>query len=273
MIPAGTVRRVPDRPEPSPVHVIGPQVPPPARRSGAWMGMVVGFAAGGLIAGSLFGGFGHALGEGDVGLGLLDLLLAGGGVVVLLISVRRRHAARAQPTRAAVSISSRVDTPSDQTTTRDHPGGDSRFDRGVRDIRRMDPGFDPTRFAGYAAMMFREAQGAWMTRDIASLRARVTPEMYGELQAQCDRLRDTGQTNRVERIEITAEITEAWQDSDRDYVTASIGGSIIDYTVDQVNDSLVHGSRTIARNVEEFWTFTRPAGLNFWMLSAIQRGR
>jgi predicted lipid-binding transport protein (Tim44 family) len=273
MIPAGTVRRVPDRAEPSPAPVIVPRAPPPARRSGAWVGMLAGVAAGGLIAGSLFGGFGHALGNRDVGLGLLDLLLAGGGIVVLLILVRRRQAARAQRTRAAVSISSSVDAPSDQTTTGDPLAGDSSFDRGVRDIRRTDPGFEPARFAGYAAMVFRDAQGAWMTRDIGSLRARVTPEMYGELQAQCDRLRDTGQTNRVERIEITAEITEAWQESGRDYVTASIGGSIVDYTIDEVNDSLVHGSRTIPRDVEEFWTFTRPAGLNFWMLSAIQSGR
>jgi predicted lipid-binding transport protein (Tim44 family) len=271
MIPAGTVRRVPDRAEPSPAPVIVPRAPPPARRSGAWVGMLAGVAAGGLIAGSLFGGFGHALGAREVG--LLDLLLAGGGIVVLLILVRRRQAARAQPTPAPVSMSSRVDTPSDQTTSGEHPGGDSIFERGVRDIRRTDPGFEPARFAGYAAMVFRDAQDAWMTRDIASLRARVTPEMYGELQAQCDRLRDTRHTNRVERIEITAEITEAWQDSGRDYVTASIGGSIVDYTVDEVNDSLVHGSRTIPRDVEEFWTFTRPAGLNFWMLSAIQSGR
>jgi predicted lipid-binding transport protein (Tim44 family) len=32
----------------------------------------------------------------------------------------------------------------------------------------------------------------------------------------------------------------------------------------------VDGSRTIVKAVEEFWTFTRPAGLNPWMLSAIQ---
>lgn len=273
MIPAGNVRRVPDRPEPPPAPVIVPRAPPPARRSGAWMGMLAGVAAGGLIAGALFGGFGHALGDRDVGLSLLDLLLAGGGIVALLILVRRRQLARAQPTRAAASISSSVDTPSDRATTADHSTGDSSFDRGVRDIRRTDPGFEPTRFAGYAAMLFRDAQGAWMTRDISSLRARVTPELYDELQAQCDRLRGTGQANRVERIEITAEITEAWQESGRDYVTASIRGSIVDYTVDAVNDSLVNGSRTIPRDIEEFWTFTRPAGLNFWMLSAIQTGR
>ena len=119
-------------------------------------------------------------------------------------------------------------------------------------------------------MVFRDAQGAWVTRDIAPLRTRVTPEMYCELQTQCDRLRDTARANHVEQIEITAEVTEAWQESARDYVTAYIGGSIVDYTVEEASDSLVSGSRTIPRDVEEFWTFTRPAGLNFWMLTAIQ---
>jgi predicted lipid-binding transport protein (Tim44 family) len=259
MIPAGNVRRIPHRPEPSPAHVIVPRAPP-ARHSGVRMGAVAGVAAGGLIAGSLFGGFG----------GLLDLLLGGSGIVVLLMVLRCRRAARAQATRAAVGVSSCIDTLPARTITGNHPGGGSSFDQGVRDIRRTDPGFDPTRFAGYAAMLFRDAQAAWMTRDIGSLRARVTPEIYGELHAQCDRLRDAGQANRVERIEITAEIKEAWQESGRDYVTAYIGGSIVDYTVDEANDSLVRGSRTIPRTIEEFWTFTRPAGFNFWMLSAIQ---
>jgi predicted lipid-binding transport protein (Tim44 family) len=232
--------------------------------------MLAGFAAGGLIARSLFERLGHGLGDSDVGLGLLDLLLAGGGAFMLLRFLRRRQTARAQPMREVVSASRSVDTSSDRTATGDHPSRGSSLDRGVGDIRRTDPGFDPARFAGYTGMVFRAAQDAWTTRDIGSLRDQVTPEMYGALQAQCDRLRDTGQANRVERIEITAEITEAWQESGRDYVTAYIGGSIVDYTVDEVNDSLVHGSRTIPRDIEEFWTFTRPAGLNFWMLSAIQ---
>ncbi|HEY3098565.1 MAG TPA: Tim44-like domain-containing protein [Methylomirabilota bacterium] len=225
------------------------------------MRALAGFVAGGLIAASLFG---------DFGLRLPDLLLAGGGIVVLLIFRRRRQAKRLQSKRTTVSLSSGVDTPSDRTTTVDHPGGGSSLDRGVRAIRRTDPGFDPTRFAGWAGMVFRDAQAAWMTRDMGSLRARVTPELYGELQAQCDRLRDIGQANHVERVEIAAEITEAWQENDRDYLTAYMSGSIVDYTVDDVTESLVRGSRTVPRTIEEFWTFTRPAGLNFWMLSAIQ---
>jgi predicted lipid-binding transport protein (Tim44 family) len=174
--------------------------------------------------------------------------------------LRRRHVAPAAPTRAAFDAPTRAET----------PPGNSDLERGLRDIHQTDAGFDPSRFAGYAGMVFRLVQRAWMTRDIASLRDRVTPEMHDALQTQCDRVRSAGRTNRVAEIEITATVTEAWQESGRDYVTAYIEGSIVDYAVDEVSDRLVAGSKTVPRGVEEFWTFTRPAGLNFWMLSAIQ---
>jgi predicted lipid-binding transport protein (Tim44 family) len=119
-------------------------------------------------------------------------------------------------------------------------------------------------------MMFREAQSAWTIRDIEAVRDRVTPEMHAALQAQCERLQNARRVNRIEQIDIAATVTEAWQESGRDYVTAHISGSIVDYTVDEARDSLVDGSKTIPRAVEEFWTFARPAGFNFWMLSAIQ---
>jgi predicted lipid-binding transport protein (Tim44 family) len=227
------------------------------------MGPLVGFGAGWLIGNLLFGVVGPERG----GTRLVDWVL--GGLVLLVVIIRRRQLAVAQPARATRDLPSVVEMPP-VAATMDEPRGESDLERGVLDIRRTDPGFDSTRFSGYTGMMFRDAQTAWMTRDIASLRQRVTPELYGELQAQCDRLRSNRRSNRVEEIEIRTEITEAWQESSRDYVTAYITGSMVDYTVDDVSDGLLDGSRTIARNVEEFWTFTRPAGLNFWMLSAIQ---
>jgi len=174
--------------------------------------------------------------------------------------LRRRPAPRPQPPRAPCGAPPRADTRSET----------SSLERGLGEIRQTDPGFDPSRFVGYAGMVFRDAQRAWTARDIGSLRDRVTPEMFGALQAQSDRLRRTHRVNRVAEIEITAAVTEAWQESGHDYVTAYIGGSIVDYIVDEVSESLVDGSRTSPRDVDEFWTFTRPAGLNFWMLSAIQ---
>jgi len=199
---------------------------------------LAGFVAGGLI-GSVLGWLGH-------GLLSIHLVLAAG--IVLLMMLRRRRVATAPPPGAPADVPGDVKIPSGGVAA-ERPG----LDRGVQHIRQTDPGFDPSRFAGYAAMMFRDTQSAWKTRDVGPLRDRVTSEMYGRLRAECDGRRSTGQTDRVEEIDIVAEITAAWQESRRDYVTAHITGSL--------------GPRP----VEEFWTFTRPAGLNFWMLSAIQR--
>ena len=258
------VRRARDRSEAELAHAIGP--PAVRARSGPSLISLVGFAAGGLVAGSLLAGFG--LDHGII-LGFRDLLF-GGSVAALLMFLCRFQAVHAQPPRTLLNVSGSVGAPADAATTEEYSRRGSSLDDGIGDIRRTDPGFDPTRFAGYAGMVFRDVQAAWTAQDIRAVRDRVTPEMYVELQAQCSRLRNIGQADRVERIEITAEITEAWQESGRDYATAHIDGSIVDYTVEEVTHSLVHGSRTAPRDIEELWTFTRPAGLNFWMLSAIQ---
>lgn len=242
-------RPVPECPEPSPAPVTAP-LAPSTRRGGGGIGMLAGSVAGSLIGSSLFG----------VSWGLFDLLLIGAAIVLFATFLRRRRAAPAQPMQAAVSVPSGLDA----------PPGESSLERGVREIRQTDAKFDPVKLAGYTGMVFRDVQNAWMTRDIESLRDRLSPEMYGELRARCGRLRQARQLNRIGWIEIRAEITEAWQESDQDYVTAYIAGSMVDYIVDEVTDGLVNGSSAIPKDVEEFWTFTRPAGLNFWMLSAIQ---
>ena len=194
------------------------------------------------------------------------------GMVIHALSTvfPRRGASPEPPPRAPAPGPTPVASPPGPARPGDRPRSDSSLERGLRDIRRTDPGFDPTRFTGYAGMIFRAAQGAWMTRDMAPLRDRLTPEMHEALQSQCDRLRSSRRVNRIDEIEIIATVTEAWQESDRDYVTAHVSGSVVYYTVDESRDVLVEGSKTVPRAVEEFWTFTRPAGLNFWMLSAIQ---
>ena len=113
----------------------------------------------------------------------------------------------------------------------------------------MDPKFDPARLIGYIEMVFRRTHDARMSGDIGPLRDRVTPQLYGELRAQCEQVGSLGRPRHVEEIEIRAEVTEAWHEDGRDYVTAYIAASTPD---------------------DAFLTFTRPAGLNPWMLSAIQ---
>jgi predicted lipid-binding transport protein (Tim44 family) len=230
--------------------------------------VLAGVAAGWLISSVLFGAFSQ--GPAGRGQGLLPQLLLGCALVVFVMIVRRRRAARAQPPPRAVGVPSGLREPPPGATTGDRPGGSSSLDEGVRDIRRMDPKFDPARFIGYIEMVFRWTHRVRMSRDVDSLRDRVTPEMYGELQAQCDRLRSLRHAAHVEEIEIRAQVTEAWHENGRDYVTAYIDGSMLDYTAEEVTGVLVEGSMTVPEAVEAFWTFTRPAGLNPWMLSAIQ---
>jgi predicted lipid-binding transport protein (Tim44 family) len=94
--------------------------------------------------------------------------------------------------------------------------------------------------------------------------------MYVELEARGHRLRSSGRSVRVAAVEVSAEVTEAWQESQRDYVTAYIAGSMGRHTIDDATGQVVDGSAAKPVAVEAFLTFTRPAGLNFWILSLIQ---
>jgi predicted lipid-binding transport protein (Tim44 family) len=226
------------------------------------MGPLIGVAAGWLIAGVLSGGFGL----GGWSFGLLQQLLLSSAIVVFVMILRRRRVARGHRAVGAPRMPLEA---SSAATTGDRRSGDSSLDDGVRDIRRMDPKFDPGRFTGYIEMVFRGVHHARTSRDLGPLRDRVTSELYGELRARSEGLRDRRLASHVEQIEIRAEITEAWQESERDYVTAYIDGSMVDCTVDEAG-TLVDGSKTAPEDVEAFLTFTRPSGLNPWMLSAIQ---
>ena len=119
-------------------------------------------------------------------------------------------------------------------------------------------------------MMFRDLQNAVMARAAASLRSRLTDPMYVEIEARCDRLQASGRSAHFAEVDVTSEVSEAWQDGDRDFVTAYVAGSMLSHTVDDATGKAVDGSPALPARVEAFLTFTRPAGLNFWMLSLIQ---
>ena len=88
----------------------------------------------------------------------------------------------------------------------------------------------------------------------------------------CDRLRGQGRINRLDNIAVrSVTVTEAWQESGQDYVTAHFLANLLDYTVDEASGQVVEGNRTEPVKFEEYWTFVRPVGPNAWKLSAIQQ--
>ena len=261
----------------SPSRQLASPTPAPAQPSRGWMGGLMGglagFALGGLLGSMLFGGgFGG-------GIGLLEILLIGAGLFLLFrfVSARRQQ----QPTYATAGApypsgdayaggSAYGGTAPQETATPEMPAVASDLDRGLGHIRSMDPSFDPGFVADAARGLFGDVQRALTARDMSPVSGRLTSRMYTELTEQCDRLRAARQTNRMEAMNLRrADVTEAWQESGQDFVTVYLGGSLVDYTVDDATGTLVAGAKA-PQEFEEFWTFARPVGPNPWRLSAIQ---
>jgi predicted lipid-binding transport protein (Tim44 family) len=236
------------------------------------MGGIGGFLLGGLIGSMLFGGMGHGL---FGGIGFMEILLIGGLIFLAMYYLRRRQ----QPAPAG----SYGYTPpyreeptswqSGSTATMNAPAGPTDLERGLEHIRQMDPAFDPARFASnIASDTFFTVQGAWMARTMTSARDVLTAEMHEQLQKECERLRAEHRIDRLENIAVrSATVTEAWQENGQDFVTVHFLASLIDYTVDDVTNEVVAGSRTEPVRFEEYWTFVRPVGTQTWRLSAIQQ--
>lgn len=275
----------PARPPASPASPANPsrqynspaQQPMQPQASRGWFGPVMGglagFALGGLLGSMLFGG---GFGGGFGGFGLMDMLLIGGALFLLYRFMKSRRAQQTpQPAYAGASGYGHVSSGADVA----YPAGGvatavpevpSELEGGLAHIRQMDPGFDPGVLAETARALFADVQRAVSARDMSAVSARLTPRMYTALTAQCDRLRGSRQTNRLEQIEVRrADVSEAWQESGQDYVTVFLAGSLVDYTVDDASGALVEGNRA-AQDFSEYWTFARPVGANPWKLSAIQ---
>jgi len=88
-------------------------------------------------------------------------------------------------------------------------------------------------------MTFRDAERARVAGDADSLRGRVTAEMYAELRAFCEESRTTGRSVRIDELDVDAEVTEAWQDGDQDYVTACVAGTT--HTIGDATGPVVSG--------------------------------
>ncbi|MGH7313762.1 MAG: Tim44 domain-containing protein [Candidatus Rokuibacteriota bacterium] len=236
---------------------------------GGFGGILGGLLLGGLLGGLLFGAHGF-------GIGLLDILLVGGGLFLLVSLLRRRQArepAYAMAGQPAMAGPSSAQTGWTRPVTVEAPPDSSDVGRGVNHIRTLDPAFDPAALTTLAGRIFVRVQESVMARDVTPLRDYLAPEMLTVLQAQCDQLRSSRQTNRIERIEVrSTEVTEAWQESGRDYATVRIQASLLDYTMNDGTGAVIEGSRTQPQGIEEFWTFTRPVGPQPWRLGAIQTG-
>jgi predicted lipid-binding transport protein (Tim44 family) len=250
----------------------------PAPSGGFWRG-VAGGVLGGILGGLLFRSLGFAGGFGGFGggFGMFDLLLLA-GIGYLIYWMVRRHR-RPEEAPAAAYQYSRVQpepygTASSTASAGQEPPlfGAEELERGLDHIRQMDSRFDPEAFVEWCTDTFFRIQGAWMHRDLDKLRPLLTEEMQETFHKDLEALRATRQINRLENITVrSVELTEAWQEQGKDYVTARYLANLLDYTVDEATGAIVRGSNTEPVKFEEFWTWVRPVGPNPWRLSGIHQ--
>ncbi len=252
----------------------------PFGQPGGFMRSLAGGIVGGMIGGMLFRSLGFAGGGGmggEGGFGMMDFLLIG---IILFgiywfIKRRRQQAAAGVSYRSAgvESIQPGASSGPSYQPAYEQPNTGSDLGRGIDHIRQMDASFDEKKFGDACMDTFFKIQGAWMNRDLSSVKNLLTDEMNGSMQSDIETLKREGKINRLENIAMrSVDITEAWQEAGSDFITVKIYANLLDYTTDE-SDRILSGSKTDPVKFEEYWTFTRAVGSAGWRLSAITQAQ
>jgi predicted lipid-binding transport protein (Tim44 family) len=274
----------PATPTPSPTRP-GATPTQPAPSSGGFLrsfgGGLLGGLAGGLLFRSLFGGPAAQGGTGATGgggIGLLDILLLA-GIAYLIYWYIKKKRTEADASAGYYQSSGNVELPPQPQYPPAYdlppaaaPMGDQDLERGLANIQQFDPSFDAANFQELCMDTFFKIQGAWANRDMTTIRSLLTDDMFRMLQSDAEALKAQKKINRLENIAVrSVDITEAWQESGADFITARVYANLLDYNVDEITGQVVEGSKTEPVKFEEYWTFTRPVGDHPWQLSAINQ--
>ena len=241
----------------------------PFQQPGGFMRSLAGGLVGGLLGGMLFRSLGFAGGSGfgGGGIGLMDIVLIGVILYGIYWFIKRRRQQAASATTAYREAGAEAIQPGSYSYAQPESGED--LNRGISFIRQMDPSFEEKKFQDACMDNFFKIQGAWMNRDLGGVRDLMTEEIYEAMKKDTDQMKTEKKINRLENIAVrSVDITEAWQEGGKDYITVKFYANLLDYTTDE-GGQVISGSKTDPVKFEEYWTFTRPVGANPWQLSAI----
>jgi|SRR6185369_3819314 len=244
---------------------------------GGFMRSMAGGIMGGMLGSMLFSSFagaGAGMGGGagggmGGGIGIFEIILLAGIGYLIYRLIKKRRADNSTLSLAQEGYSMQG-TPATVYQVYETPANEVAT--GLSHVQQMDSSFDENRFNDLVMDIFFKIQGAWMNRNLAPVSGLLTNEMTRVFQEDLDRMLKDKQINRLENIAVRkVEISEVWQESGHDYITASIYANLLDYTTDDTTGAVVAGSKTEPVKFEEYWTFSRSVGNNPWQLSAISQ--
>ncbi len=250
---------------------------------------LAGGLAGGMIGSMLFGGMGHAGevadGESRGGMGLLDMILIG---LLLFLGWRFFKKRREQKALAlgganghspaqfssapGVQNAPAEDAPQSPPPQSAPFQEDQDVSKGLEEIRSMDSNFDEDSFKETAQDLFFRIQAGWMNRSLEGIEDMLTDEMAEAFGAEFEKMNGAGRINRLENIAVRkVELTEAWQEMGKDYITILFTANLLDYTIDEFTGEILAGDKLNPVKFQEFWTFTREIGSDRWQLAGINQ--
>jgi predicted lipid-binding transport protein (Tim44 family) len=253
--------------------MLNPSVPNAPSTGSPFLRGLAGGLAGGFLGSMLFGGLGHGgmgSGGGGGGIGFLEIILLAIGAFLLFRFIRgRKNAAGNTPYRQQV-------TPppfSQEAYASPTQASDQTVETGISHIQSMDARFNPADFKEWVQDLFFKIQAAWANQDLGPLTPFLAPEIKALFSQDLEGQKARGQINRLENIAVrSVDITEAWQEEGKDYITILFYANLLDYLEDKKTGAVVSGSKTEPVKFREYWTFTRPVGgQGTWQMSAIQQ--
>jgi predicted lipid-binding transport protein (Tim44 family) len=250
--------------------------PAQQQQGGGFMRSMAGGLAGGMLGSMLFSSFagagtGGGMGGGGGGIGLFGIIILAGIGYLIYRYVKNMRTGSSPITSLLERFQGGTVIPVSSTQQNNEQLTDA-VGTGLATIRQRDPSFDENRFNDSVMDMFFKIQGAWMNRDLSPVSGILTDEMKRIFQADLDQLLRDKQINRLENIAVrNVEVTEVWQETGQDYITAMIYANLLDYTTDELTGAVVSGSKVEPVKFEEFWTFNRPFGNNSWRLTEISQ--
>lgn len=215
--------------------------------------------AGGVIGSWLFGHAAYAGGGGGAAGTLIWLLIIGFLIWFAVRRFRSRAASGGWP-RPGPGLMARSAGAAAAPTERFHG----------RDVNLADADLDAFQ------QIHAAVQAAWSAGDLVRLRQLTTPEMLSYFSEELSRNTSRGLRNLVSSVELlSGELSEAWEEGDRQYATAALRWRALDYALrlgaaPGDPNAVVGGDPRVPVEAEEVWTFVRRRG-GPWVLSAIQQ--
>jgi predicted lipid-binding transport protein (Tim44 family) len=241
---------------------------------------LAGGIAGGFLGSMLFSGLGHGAmggggwggggGIGGSGLGFLEIILIGVLIFIIFRFIRNR-----KQEAPGQTMNTLYTPPPDQPETfyPNNQSPDQDVETGISHIQSMDQNFDPMAFKDWVQDLFFKIQAAWGNQDLGPVSSFLTDQMRGIFSQDLEEQKAGNRVNRLENIAVrSVDITEAWQEEGKDFITILFYANLLDYTMDKTSGAVISGSKTDPVKFKEYWTFMRPVGgRGTWQLSAIQQ--